>query len=333
MRYFLCLVVISMLLASAGCKPKFDPSILRCNEDLNTIPEMALFLKNHRGAPSGAGSGSLQGIEIALTFDWSFESETNPAEKEDDWCYPTTSDDKVNHCLEALKDNGLPPSVNFVVGSSLDPAVELRWLQDGNQAGNLTFNRPRPKTDWPGWIDDLSKNDGLLSGLWARYPPPQKYFRYPGYRAPEDQQARQAVGNFLQKAGYEIAPATIDGKDDRFAQIYCAAVARGDSKCAATIVDDYYQLLRDTILKARVDASKAAGHDIKQIMAVETNKFTCDNLKEILGRLKDEGVRFIRIEDALHDSFYAGSGVEATERALAVVTQVRNEQLGKIDGN
>jgi hypothetical protein len=330
----LCLIlIVSLSLLAPGCKRKGeDPATAKCNEALRTIPEMAGFLRSHHGVASAAPPVSLQGVEIALTVDWSFESETNPAEKEDDWCYPTSSEDKLNNFLQALKDNGIPPTVNFVVGSSLDPSVEERWLQTGNIAGNLTFDRPRPKTNAAGLINDISKNDALLVALWAKYPPPRKYFRYPGFRTPNDPGDRQSTENYLEKAGYTTAPATIDGKDDKFAQIYCAATARGDAECASVIVDDYYQLLRDSIARARAVASKTAGRDIKQIMVVETNKFTCDNLKEILARLETEGVHFIKLDDALRDSFYAGSGAEATDKALAILAKVRDEQLGNTEG-
>jgi hypothetical protein len=330
----LCLIlIVSLSLLTPGCKRKGDdPATAKCNEALGTIPEMADFLRVHRGPISAAPLASLQGVQIALTVHWSVESETNPAEKEDDWCYPASSEDKLNHFLEALKENRIPPTVNFVVGSSLDSSVEERWLKNGNIAGSLTFNRPRPKANASSFIDDISKNDALLVGLWAKYPPPQKYFRYPGFRTPDDPGDRQTTESYLEKAGYTTVPATIDAKDDKFAQIYCAATARGDSTCASVIVDDYYQLLRDSITRARTAASKTAGHDIKQIMVVETNKFTCDNLKEILARLKTEGVHFIKLDDALRDSFYAGSGAEANDRALAILAKVRDEQLGKTEG-
>ncbi|HEY6333059.1 MAG TPA: polysaccharide deacetylase family protein [Blastocatellia bacterium] len=319
-----------MGLAIPGCKHKLDPAAAKCETAIQSIPELARLLK--RQSEPGP-SDSLQGAQIALTFDWNFEDGSDPSEQQDNWCYPSSREDKLNHCLQALKDNAIPPSADFVVGTAADPSTMVRWLQSGNIVGSLTFSRLRlGMVQPPAFIDDINKNDGLLRPLWAKYPGQTKYFRYPGLRT-GDLQAAKSVDDYLAQAGYTVVPATIDAANDNVGQIYCAALARGDAACAKTITDDFLRLLKDTISRARRVAAKSAGHDIKQIMVVETNKFTCDNLDGFLASLKAEGVRFISLDEALKDPFYGGEGGKITARGEAIVTEVRNEQRGNTEGN
>lgn len=331
----LCLALtVSLALVICGCRHKnLNPEAAKCDQAIQSVPELVLFLKQHPGQESPGASGSLQGVEIALTLDWNFEDGSDPSEQQDNWCYPSSREDKLNHCLQALNDNAIPPAADFVVGEAADTSTMERWLQSGNIVGNLTFSRLRlGMVQPPAFIDDISKNDGLLGPLWARYPRQTKYFRYPGLRT-GDIQAAKSVDDYLAQAGYTVVPATIDVSNDKFSQIYCSALARGDAACAKTITDDFLRMLEDTISRTRRVASKAAGHDIKQIMVIETNKFTCDNLNGFLAGLKADGVRFISLDEALKDPFYSGEGARITARGDAIVTEVRNEQRGNTGGN
>jgi hypothetical protein len=334
-KQFLIGLTISCFVFQPSCKPRGpDPATAKCDEALRTIREMELFAKTHQGTPGSRSTQALQGVEIALTADLGFESMTNPAEGEDDWCYPDNTDDKLTRFLRALKENGIPPTLDFLVGSHTSPSIAELWLKSGNMAGNLTYSRANvSKNSGADFVGDISKDDQLLSGLWAKYPPAKKYFRYPGLRTSEDPEARNAVDGYLEKAGYTIVPVTIDSRDDKFAQVYCAALARGDGKCAASVLDNFYDLLKDSIARARAAGLHIAGRDIKQIMAVETNRFTCENIEEVLARLKAAGVHFIKVDDALQDSFYGGSGSESTARARSILTAVRDQQLGNTEGN
>jgi len=334
MKYICLVVMISLVLLAPGCKRRGpDPSTAKCDAALRTVPELSAYLRAHHGQAPGP-SASLQGVEIALTVDWSFEDGSSPDEKEDDWCYPAKGEDNLNNFVQALKNNAIPPTVDFVVGNSGSTAAEQRWLQTGNVNGNLTYSRPRlAKSTAAAIIDDISQNDRLLEGLRPAGPQGRKYFRYPGFRTSDDPSVSKSVDAYLDQAGYYTVPATIDAKDDKFSQIYCAATARGDAACASTIVDDFQGLLEDSISRARAAALQATGREIKQIMVVETNKFTCDNLYRVLARLREQGVRFISLDQALQDPFYKGGGAEITARGAAILNRVRDEQLGNTEGN
>jgi peptidoglycan/xylan/chitin deacetylase (PgdA/CDA1 family) len=332
-RLFLALIVFLALVAP-GCKHKNqDPQAAKCEQAIQSVPELVLFLKQHPGQESSETSYPLQGVEIALTLDWNFEDGSDPSEQQDNWCYPSSREDKLNRCLRALKDNAIPPAADFVVGQAADTSTMERWLQSGNIVGNLTFSRLRlGMVQSPAFIDDINKNDGLLRPLWATYPPQEKYFRYPGFRT-GDNQSGKSVDDYLAQAGYIVVPATIDASNDKFGQIYCSALARGDAACAKAITDDFLRMLEDTVSRTRQVAEKSAGHDIKQIMVIETNKFTCDNLSDFLSRLKADGVRFISLDEALKDPFYSGGGAHITARGDAIMAEVRNEQQGNTEGN
>jgi hypothetical protein len=131
---------------------------------------------------------------------------------------------------------------------------------------------------------------------------------------------------FLKQSGYVEVPATIDSRDDSFSQPYCAALARGDNVCANFIAATFKSLLLDRTIKARAAAGKIAGRDVRQILMIQANQLTCDLLDELLRWYKAMGVRFISLDDALRDPFYAVDDV--TNKAKQIIRETKRAQLG-----
>jgi hypothetical protein len=126
---------------------------------------------------------------------------------------------------------------------------------------------------------------------------------------------------YLKKSHYVVVPATIDLLDNLFSQLYCSALSRGDQSCANLIKANFRSLALDTTLKARSIANNIAGHNVKQILVVGANQFTCDNLSELVAWYKSLGARFITLDEALADPFYRSDGADS------VTGETRSAQL------
>ena len=73
-------------------------------------------------------------------------------------------------------------------------------------------------------------------------------------------------------------------------------------------------------------ARKIAGRDVKQILMIQANQLTSDLLDELLRWYKAMGVRFISIDEALGDVFYATEDV--TNTASQIIWETRRAQMG-----
>jgi len=144
--------------------------------------------------------------------------------------------ENFSRIVDALKQNDMPPMVDFVVGYALDPRIQQAWLESGNLLGNMTYSRAKPKKSTvEEFIQSAKAGDEALASLWGKFPPKQKYFRFPGLTLDEDQQKLAQIRGYLKQKGYVEAPATIDSWDDSFSQSYCGALARRDQACASLI--------------------------------------------------------------------------------------------------
>ncbi len=297
----------------------------QCQEDLNAIPEVAASLRA-RTKQSG-DEGALNGMEIALTLNWMVRSKADPERDLDDWCYTENSRENFEKLITALKQNSLPPTVDFLAGESLDQQVQEEWLRSGNLIGNMTYaGLSVKKRSAQEFISAVDKNEQALAPLWAKFERKQKYFRYPSLKLGLDEQRQREVRAYLKQNGYVEVPATMNSHDGYFAQPYCAALARGDVVCANFISASFKSLLLDNTIKARAAARKIAGRDVKQIWSIGASQLTCDLLSEVLQWCKAMGVRFIPLDEALSDPFYAAQDV--TNTANQIIWETRRAQSG-----
>jgi peptidoglycan/xylan/chitin deacetylase (PgdA/CDA1 family) len=297
----------------------------KCQDELSVIPEVAAALKN-RWKPDEQNSQPLAGLQIALTINGLVRSTADPDEDDDDWCYTENTRDNFDKLLAALKQNQMPPTVDFVIGQYMDPELHNEWVASGNLVGNLTYDRKKTrKKSVQEFIDSVARNERELTPLMEKAQQKRKYFRYPGLRIDPDAQKRAQIHSQLKQMGYVEVPATIEARDGLFAQNYCAALARGDQVCANYVKATFRSLLTDKLIKARSAAGVVTGRDIKHILLVRANQLTCDSLSELLALYKSLGVKFVSLDEALQDSFY--STVEAGSLANTVIEETRRAQI------
>jgi hypothetical protein len=320
MKYLALIAAIIMPLPCyTGCSSSKDaqaakPEITRCQEELNTIPEIAAGIANKaRGKHPDESDESLSGMEIALTINRMFRSTADPDSDQDDWCYTENSRENFDKLVNALKNNGIPPTVDFLAGESLDRGFQEEWLRSRNLIGSLSYRGLSPKKGTAQeFIDTLSKNEEELAPLWSKFPRKKKYFRYPSLKLGMDTQRPKDIRAFLKENGFIEVPATIDARGDYFSQPYCAALSRGDKVCANLISATFKSLLLERTHIARSAARKIVGRDVKQILMLQANQLTSDLLDDLLRWYKSMGVQFISIDDALADPFYAVEDVTNT---------------------
>jgi len=297
----------------------------KCQDELSVIPEVAAALKN-RTKPDEQGSQPLAGMQVALTVNGLVRSNADPDEDDDDWCYTENTRDNLDKLLAALKQNQMPPTVDFVIGQYMDEELQKEWLSSGNLVGNMTYDRKKSKKkSAQEFIDSVIRNEQDLAPLIEKTQQKRKYFRYPGLRIDPDPQKRAQIHASLKQMGYVEVPATVEARDGLFAQNYCAALARGDQVCANYVRATFQSLLTDKLIKARAAASVIAGQDIKHILLVRANQLTCDSLSELIAVYKSLGVKFVSLDEALQDSFY--SSIDAGNLANVVIEETRRAQI------
>ncbi|MEW6127379.1 MAG: polysaccharide deacetylase family protein [Acidobacteriota bacterium] len=305
--------------------PPLSPMAV-CLDEMAHIPEIGGLMKS-QAREEAVDSQPLQGVELALTFNGMIRSKS----LEDDidyWCADEDRVENLDHLIRALNENQIPPTVDFVVGQSLDGSMVEHWLQSGNLIGNMTYSRLKAKNRDPQeFIADVNLNDQTLQPFLDKHPSGQKYFRYPRLKVSRDQQARGQIQEYLKSKGYIEAMATIDMPDNQFSNIYCAAKARGDETCARLVKENYKMLLLDKTLKTRKAARQRTGYEVKLIVTFAMSQLTCDFMGEILNWYKSLGVKFITLDEALRDPLYSTLDEKGRPIARAILRETRRMQV------
>ena len=217
--------------------------------------------------------------------------------------------------------------MDFLTGDSLDQELQEEWLRRGNLIGNMSYtwkSVKKKKTSTEGFIAAIDKAEQGLAPLWLKFERKKKYFRYPALKLGLDEQRPRDVRAYLKQNGFVEVPATINTREDYFSQPYCSAQTRGDTVCANFISATFKSLLLDKTIKARAAARKIAGRDIKQIWSIGASQLTCDLLGEVLRWFKAMGVKFITLDEALSDPFYAVEDV--TNNANQIIWEAKRAQ-------
>jgi hypothetical protein len=335
MRVGLGLTILLAAFLAAYCKQKkagvVKTPMTKCLEEIDRIPEVSALLKS-QGRENSDQARPLEGLEIALTINGMIRSQSNPEDDIDNWCENENSVANLDKLIAALKDNNLPPTVDFVVGQAIDKVMLERWLRSGNLIGNMTYSRIKAKkSEAQKFIDDIMLNDRTLAPLLEKYPNSKKYFRYPRLKLSRDAQSRDQIKEFLKTSGYTVAMATIEAPDIHFSDIYCAAKARGNENCANLIKQNFKMLLLDTTLKTRTATKNRTGYDVKLILTVGVNQFTCDYLGEVLAWYQTLGARFISLDEALQDPLYSSVDEKGRPVARAILRETRRLQIESVN--
>src|SRR5712692_5489006 len=181
-------IILSSVFLSAGCSTSKNaqvakPEMTRCQEELNTIPEVAAASLRTRGKRSDDAEGSIEGLEIALTINGMVRTKIEPDRDQDDWCYTENTTENSQKLVNALKENGVPPTVDFLAGEDLDQTLQEEWLSSGNLIGSLSYaGRSVKKRTAQEFISNLTRNEEALAPLWNKFERKQKYLRYPRLR-------------------------------------------------------------------------------------------------------------------------------------------------------
>lgn len=335
MRVALAVIILLAAFLAVYCKqnkPEAEkPPMTKCMEEMNRIPEVSGLLKSQE-IENSEEQRPLEGLEIALTINGMIRSYSDPEDDIDNWCENENSLANLDKLIRALKDNHIPPTVDFVVGQAIDKVMLDHWLQSGNLIGNMTYSRIKAKKSEPQkFINDIMLNDQTLAPILEKYPASKKYFRYPRLKLSRDAQSREQIKEFLKSSNYTVAMATIESPDAQFSDIYCAAKARGYEPCANLIKEHFKRLLFDTTMKTRLATKNRTGYDVKLILTVGVNQFTCDHLGEVLSWYQRLGARFIPLDEALQDPLYASVDDKGRPVARAILRETRRLQIESAD--
>jgi len=239
--------------------------------------------------------------EIAITFDdLPAHSALSPGE---------TREDIAQRIVSTIKAKSLPPVYGFVNGQKVerDPGTENVleiWRAAKLPLGNHTWahtNYDHESIDE--FQRDVKRNEPLLKWLmgsgdwhWLRYPNTAEG------RVPEHRDAARA---FLAEEGYRIAAVTMNFSDWAYNEPYARCKPKGDSSAVSRLENDYLEGARKSAEYARTVSTDVLGREIPFVLLMHIGTIDAQMLPRLIDLYRGMGFRFVTLQKAERDSFYA----------------------------
>lgn len=212
--------------------------------------------------------------------------------------------DRFHKILDTLQQEQVP-ATGFVIAGAIEPGqwelLEL-WKNSGYPLGNHTYSHlVLNRTDTEKYINDVNKADQILKSLMTG----QKYFRYPGLSMGRNIEQENAVKNFLVKNHYSIAPVSIETKDYVLNKQVLDIPWEKRKAILPSICHQYANRTWHLTEKAEQKAEKDLHRPIKQILLMHMNYLNAYCLRDIIQMYRNHGYKFISLQQATQDPYYA----------------------------
>lgn len=193
----------------------------------------------------------------------------------------------------------------FVVGKDVGvlPASYLdSFVSRGHTLHNHTFSHfnLNEKTVEE-FIEDIEKGEKAI----LRWQKGTRYFRYPMLVQGDTLEKRRAVEDYLRAKKYTIAPVTIDTSDWKYNEEFSAALKVKDFAKANEVGQAYIDNVKKNTDYAEKLSRGHLGRQVRHILLIHMNHINSAYLAQILDWYRENGWKFISLEEALQDPVYA----------------------------
>ena len=212
----------------------------------------------------------------------------------------------ISRLVAALADAKAAPSYGFINAATAteNPAVLEIWRASGNRFGNHTWSHIN-LTEVPAevFLAEVARNEATLRALspdadW-------RWFRYPYLAEGETPQKRKAIRDWLAENRYRVASVTLNFDDWAWNAPYARCVARADEAAIASLEASYMKAAADSLAAARKMSRTLYDRDIPLVLLMHVGAFDARMAPRLLSFYRDAGLRFVPLEDAQADPFYA----------------------------
>ena len=173
------------------------------------------------------------------------------------------------------------------------------WLDAGAELGNHSYSHPNiNEVPLEAYTADITRGEPALRSALEARGRKLRYFRHPFLRTGSTAEVKRAMQAFLDAAGYEVAPVTIDNAEYLYAALYTTPSHRARAR------REYVAYMESVVAFFVRRARDVVGRDIPQILLIHANALNADLMPELLKMFRDRGYAFVSLEAALADPVY-----------------------------
>jgi peptidoglycan-N-acetylglucosamine deacetylase len=244
--------------------------------------------------------------------------------------------DLARRMTAVFRAHHLPPVHGFINAARVEAYPWSRevlevWRASGNHLGNHSWaHRNLDETPLEEYLVDITRNEPLLAALepdraaWHTW-------RYPYLHEGNDLEKRRAVRRFLAEHGYRIAEVTIDADDWAFSEPLARCMAQGDMAEAARLHAGFVEASVEELQRMRALGQQLEHRELRHVLLLHLGVADVDALDDLLTAYERLGVKWVTLDRALEDPFYAFDPDVAFKAGAAfpyVVAKARGVTVG-----
>lgn len=240
---------------------------------------------------------------------------------------------RMDRILAVLQRGQVRDCAAFVIGrTAIGEERRLgRWLEAGYALGNHTFcHANADQVEAEEFLRDIERCDAVLDSVGAFAQGRPRLFRYPYLRRPTDPARRRWLEDRVEGLGYRIVPAGLDTFDYQFEVPLGRIVARQDAARIARVEQRFLSAATRALVS---DARALEAHERRSVRHVAFAHFgiVADRcLERLVDRLRDAGVTFVPIAEALEDPIYLRYRVEVAANGRLAGALVPRSLCGRV---
>ena len=205
------------------------------------------------------------------------------------------------------------PVTGFVVGDQLEGNRQAagrrllrRWLNAGFELGNHTYSHASLSTvPVEAYIADVARDDALLRPLLRTRRQTSRWFRHPYLETGATLEAKHTFETWLAKAGYRIAPVSMENADWMFSPSYDDAISRHDGASAERIRQAYLDYTAKVVPWYRKAGLQLLGRRPSFVFLLHASRLNADSVNELASILRANDLDPVTLAKAMEDPAYA----------------------------
>lgn len=203
----------------------------------------------------------------------------------------------LNMIIEALTAENVP-ATGFIIANEVNPQVAPmlhKFREAGLGLGSHTFSHvDLNRVDTETYLQEIDSADRALSPFMTK----PKFFRYP-YLNEGTGTKKIKIGQFLLAKHYFVAPVSVDSKDFIFNQLLLTVPEAQRRHFLTVLKPCYLDFIWQQTLKTEENSRLARHANEPQILLIHANLLNAYVLPDIIHLYKQNGYRFIRLQQAL----------------------------------
>lgn len=233
--------------------------------------------------------------------------------------------------LEALRKVNVK-ATGFVVGErvAVDADFLGDWLNNGHTLGSMTLsNQDFNEVGISEFMGQVRQGQDALEPILSNFGQKKRYFRFPFLHYGPTAESKAKARELLEANNTVIAHVTVMSDDFLYNLRLEQLGKRADIARLAQLMNEYVNHVLDELGRQEELALKVAGHPVAHILQLRANRLNSLFCWELLNAIKNEGYKFVTLDQALSDQAYTMTERYTGNRGVGYLDMVAESKRKK----